>query len=191
MDDNLSNSVVHMIEGRVHVNGCPFDQIILATGVSIEPLQSPLFQQVAAEFGAPTLDGFPLLNDSLRWVDDEDMFVLGANAMLELGPGALNLMGAMRGAKIVAEALRDVMWSTGKDGTVSSLVDGNTYSVLGLDNDGGDRSDASSDEDEPSVATPHVPIAKLAPKAAKAATASKSEHQRKRRASKPARRGRG
>ena len=32
--------------------------------------------------------------------------------MLELGPGALNLMGAMRGAKIVAEALRDVMWSS-------------------------------------------------------------------------------
>ena len=36
----------------------------------------------------------------------------GANAVLELGPGALNLLGAMRGAKIVAEALRDVMWSS-------------------------------------------------------------------------------
>ena len=36
--------------------------------------------------------------------------MIGANAVLELGPGGGNLMGAMRGARVVSNELRDLMW---------------------------------------------------------------------------------
>ena len=75
------------------------------------------------EFGGASLDDFPRVDDSLRWVRssnqskrDADLFVVGAGAIFQLGPGALNLMGSMRGAKIVAEAMRDVMWTYPKRG---------------------------------------------------------------------------
>ena len=106
-------------DGRVvHVDGEAFDHVILATGFSTAPGRTPLYQQVEAEFALQTVQTpcgssrFPLLDENLSWAEGADLYVVGANAVLELGPGALNLMGAMRGAKIVAEALRDVMWSS-------------------------------------------------------------------------------
>ena len=106
-------------DGRVvHVDGEAFDHVILATGFSTAPGRTPLYQQVEAEFALQTVktpcgtSRFPLLDENLSWAEGADLYVVGANAVLELGPGALNLMGAMRGAKIVAEALRDVMWSS-------------------------------------------------------------------------------
>ena len=174
VDTDIDQSVVSDFEGRLRVNGEMFDQIILATGASTTLTQSPLYQQVIADFGAPTLDGFPKVDGSLRWVDDDDLFVVGANAVLELGPGALNLMGAMRGAKIVAEALRDLMWTTTKGGGAASMVNANMYAALGdtLD-DGNSESDDESEEDEPaqivgiSVTAPVTPRANKATKAAR------------------------
>lgn len=69
---------------RVLVNGESFAMVILATGVVTEPLCSPLFRSVQDLLDAPVVEGLPLVDDRLRWVPDEDVFVLGANAMLEL-----------------------------------------------------------------------------------------------------------
>ncbi len=97
-----------------------------------------------AELGLRTVHNFPLLDDGLSW-DGDMLFVVGANAVLELGPGALNLMGAMRGAKIVAEALRDVMWSSTRREAPSEVVTViNQFSLLGgSDDSDGDDSDDS------------------------------------------------
>jgi cation diffusion facilitator CzcD-associated flavoprotein CzcO len=129
VDEKLGSSVVHERDGGVEVNGVEFDHVILATGSQAAPMSSPLFQQIQSEFDLPTLDGFPLLDGSLRWIDEEDLFVVGASAVLELGPGALNLMGAMRGATILAEALRDLVWKDGAKGKVSDAVTANMFSV--------------------------------------------------------------
>jgi hypothetical protein len=102
-DAGMDHRVVSIVGGKVHAGG-EFDHVILATGVTVEPLHNPLYQQVQTEFRAPTMDGLPFVDDVLRWVPNEELFVMGANAMLQLGPGALNLMGAMRGAKIVGRA---------------------------------------------------------------------------------------
>ena len=126
--EDLEDSVVRVEEERVHVDGEAFDHLILATGYSNAPAQSPLFQQVIKELELQTLNEFPILDESLSWKGD--LYVLGASASLELGPGALNLMGAMRGARIVAEALRDLMWSSPKRQVLSSVVSSNSYSVL-------------------------------------------------------------
>ena len=82
--------------GRIRVNDEEFGMVILATGVTTDPLSNSLYRSVHEHFGAPTVDGLPHVSSSLRWVEGEDLFVVGANAVLELGPGGGNLMGAMR-----------------------------------------------------------------------------------------------
>jgi len=133
----------------VHVNGEAFDHVILATGATASPMDSPLYQQVAKEFGGQTSNGFPRIDEALRWVEEEDLFVVGANALLELGPGALNLMGAMRGAKIVSEQLRDVMWASTRAGSTSVMgaIATNLFGTLDID-EGGDASDQDEEGEE-------------------------------------------
>mmetsp|Transcript_39904 Transcript_39904/g.85156 ORF Transcript_39904/g.85156 Transcript_39904/m.85156 type:complete len:527 (-) Transcript_39904:218-1798(-) len=110
VDPHIDRSTVSLENGKVLVNGSAFDQVILATGTSVEPMLSPLFERAQAVFDAPTFESLPKLDASLRWIDGEDLFVVGGNAMLELGPGALNLMGAMQGAKAVAQELYGLIW---------------------------------------------------------------------------------
>jgi lysine/ornithine N-monooxygenase len=145
-DEDVERSQVSLIDqsgGGVRVNGEEFNSIILATGVSNAPLQLPLYQGIQAELGAPDIDGLPHVDESLRWAEGHDLFVLGANAVLELGPGALNLMGAMRGAKIVASELRDLMWATtkGKCKTPNAASSANMFSLLGMDDEEGSEDD--------------------------------------------------
>ena len=136
--------------GSVRVNGEEFDHVILATGISNAPLQLPLYQGIQAELGAPDIDGLPHVDESLRWAEGHDLFVLGANAVLELGPGALNLMGAMRGAKIVASELRDLMWATtkGKSETPNAASSANMFSLLGMDDEESEDDDGESEEED-------------------------------------------
>ena len=91
------------------VNGETFGMVILATGVVTAPSSSPLYTSVAEGFNAPLVDGFPRVDPKLRWMAGQNLFVLGANAMLELGPGGGNLMGAMRGARVVSYELHSLM----------------------------------------------------------------------------------
>ena len=144
--EGIDRSVVFIREGKVYVDGEVFDHVILATGSSSAPGLTPLYKQVEVEFGLRTVDNYPLLDDGLSWMPNgEDLFVVGANAVLELGPGALNLMGAMRGGRIVAEGLRDLMWSTTHRKAASAAVTANQFSLLGLD--GSDDSDDSDESD--------------------------------------------
>ena len=134
-------------DGKVRVDGDIFDHVILATGSSSAPGLNPLYRQVAAEFQLPTVDNLPVLDDELRWMDGGNLHVVGANAVLELGPGALNLMGAQRGAKIVAGALRDLMWTGGKAASAAGIAAHNKFSLLGLDSDDDSDDDDSDDDD--------------------------------------------
>ena len=150
MSERIDRGVVAMDDGKVRVDDEIFDQVILATGMSAAPGQTELYKQIEAELGVRMVDRYPLLDDKLSWMDGEDLYVVGANAVLELGPGALNLMGAMRGAKIVAESLRDLMWrvtSPVKAASASALVAANQFSLLGLEDDSdGDESDDDGDD---------------------------------------------
>ena len=118
----------------VVVNGDKFDMVIMATGVSAAPSSSELYKSIKERFGAPTLDGLPRVNSSLRWVPDEDLFVLGANAVIELGPGGGNLVGAMRGARVLSKALHGLMWnhSDGRRAGPERTVFSNYYASLPL-----------------------------------------------------------
>lgn len=149
-DAGMHHCTVGLDGGKVHARG-EFDLVILATGVTTAPLHCPFYQQVQTAFGARTVDGFPCVDDALRWVPDEELFVMGANALLQLGPGALNLMGAMRGAQIVAAELHHLMWNTDRGcralkaafaaNKYSALLDdADTDSMGTSDNDGSDES---------------------------------------------------
>ena len=147
---------------HVLVNGESFAMVILATGVVTAPTCSPLYRSVEELFDAPTVDGLPHVDSFLRWAQDEDLFVLGANAVLELGPGGGNLMGAMRGARIVANELHGLMWKTreetGQKGKGAARNNANPFAIFGEgsdeesdDNDGSDDeqgSSSKSDEDD-------------------------------------------
>lgn len=145
-DEGMHKCAVSLDGGKVHAHG-EFGHVILATGVTTEPLHSPLYQQVQTEFGARTVDGFPCVDDGLRWVPDEELFIMGANAVLQLGPGALNLMGAMRGAKNIAAELHHLMWST-EPGcrALGANLAANMYSAL-LDDADTDSTGKSDDDD--------------------------------------------
>ena len=109
VDENIDRSDVQAGTDSVIVNGESFDMVVVATGVSTGPLDSDLHRSVQALFHAPTIDGLPLVHSCLRWVPGEELFVLGANAALELGPGAGNLVGAMRGSRIISNELHGLM----------------------------------------------------------------------------------
>ena len=114
VDDQLDSSQVCLDDAGelALVNGEAFSMVVLATGVVTAPSvgdSSSLYHSVEQLANCPTLDGLPRVDSRLRWSPHEDIFVLGANAVLELGPGGANLMGAMRGARIVANELRNIM----------------------------------------------------------------------------------
>ena len=110
VDETVDQSNVRMEHDGEHVvvNGEAFAIVILATGVVTAPScgdSSPLYHSVKELLQAPVVDGLPRVDSNLRWVPNEDVFVMGANAALELGPGGGNLMGAMRGARVVSNEL--------------------------------------------------------------------------------------
>ena len=146
------------------INGEAFDRVVLATGVTNAPMRIQLYQQLQEELDAPTVDGLPEVDNSLRWVEGENVFLLGANAALELGPGGWNLMGAMRGAKLVAQELRELMWAT--DTTVSKQgMFVNPFSLLDGDDQSNDESDDESDDGGAEWRADHAGCSKPAPSA--------------------------
>ena len=120
VDDMIDQSQVCIDKDGEYVviNGEPFSMVILATGVVTAPSigdSSPLYHSVKELLKAPTVHGLPSIDSRLRWVPGEDVFVLGANAILELGPGGGNLMGAMRGARVVANELHGLLSKNSSD----------------------------------------------------------------------------
>mmetsp|Transcript_3408 Transcript_3408/g.10484 ORF Transcript_3408/g.10484 Transcript_3408/m.10484 type:complete len:544 (-) Transcript_3408:62-1693(-) len=144
VDSGMEKWDVSAAEGTdgVVVNGKRFELVILATGIALNPASTPLYEQVRDMFPTPFMGGFPELDDSLRWSEEEDIFVVGCNAGLQLGPGALNLMGAMRSGQLVAESLHRRMWKDIRPH--KNKLEHNIFSVLAMDD-----SDDSDDSDDP------------------------------------------
>ena len=112
MDDGLSSKA--------------FDMIWLATGFENHVDNYPFLDDIREELPVDTVQGLPVLNKDLSWkssngsgndgVNNEApnwqakarnrFWMLGPLAGLELGPDALNLMGARQGAVRVAKAIR-------------------------------------------------------------------------------------
>ena len=82
------------------------DWVCLCTGSALDIDMDPLLKNVRQHLPSDSVNGLPLLDSSMRWHPDWDMFVLGAYASLQLGPDALNLAGARRGAARVVPHLR-------------------------------------------------------------------------------------
>lgn len=122
-----------------------FGLVILATGVALDPSSSPIFKEIRKNFPATFVGGFPQLDESLRWSENEDIFVVGCNAGLQLGPGALNLMGAMRSGILVAEELHDLMWKDTR--AHKSQLESNLYGMLEIDSCSSSESDDDDHDD--------------------------------------------
>lgn len=132
VDEAIDHSRVSLdCDGGVVVNGDPFAMVILATGVVTAPSCSPLYAAVREALDAPTVGVMPRVDSRLRWVPGEDLFVMGANATLELGPGGGNLMGAMRGARVVSNELHSLMGKPDRRANTASSVSSNQYAALG------------------------------------------------------------
>ena len=144
---------VYVDDGGEHVvvSGESFAMVILATGVVTSPSCSPLYRSIEELFDAPTVNGLPHVDSVLRWVPEEDLFILGANAVLELGPGGGNLMGAMRGARIVANELHSFMWKS-RDGHKAEAAARSSFANRYASLFGGEAAESdgysSSDDDE-------------------------------------------
>lgn len=104
-----------------------FDMIWLATGADNDLHLYPAMAKMQEDLPVQVVGGFPVLHRDLSWkspLDSHDapaeeeswkkilrrrFFVMGSLASLELGPDALNLLGARQGAVRVAKALRKDM----------------------------------------------------------------------------------
>ena len=131
VNEEIECSKVCLDDEHVCVNGENFAMVILATGTITDPRATPassaLYRSVEERFMAATVNGLPRVDSRLRWVPDEDLFVLGANAVLELGPGGGNLMGAMRGARVISHELHEAMGKAGR----ARPIFANMYASLG------------------------------------------------------------
>lgn len=82
------------------------DRLWLATGSTLnaqaEPLLAPLLQHLPVAL----VGGLPAIQPTLEWSPGSRLYVLGAYAALQLGPGALNLAGAKTGSVIMAQQLK-------------------------------------------------------------------------------------
>ncbi|MFT3854528.1 MAG: hypothetical protein QM733_17580 [Ilumatobacteraceae bacterium] len=67
------------------------DRVWVATGSAPDLRADPALAQLAID-GAPHVDGWPVLDENLQWIDG--LYVAGALAALTLGPAAGNLGGA-------------------------------------------------------------------------------------------------
>ena len=86
------------------------EKIILCTGSSVDcnslGLMKKTYENLSEKLGLEVVTGLPVVDEELKWGGaDSPLHVVGALAMLQLGPDAPNLMGAKRGAEVIASAI--------------------------------------------------------------------------------------
>lgn len=69
------------------------DRLWLATGTRFDAKAEPLLHQVMQQYPQPLVNGFPILDEHLRWHGCE-LFIMGGLAALRVGPTARNISGA-------------------------------------------------------------------------------------------------
>jgi hypothetical protein len=85
------------------------DRLWLATGSALSAQAEPLLAPLQQQLPVPLLAGLPALQPTLEWAPGSRVYVLGAYAALQLGPGALNLAGAKTGSVIMEQQLKQCL----------------------------------------------------------------------------------
>ena len=80
------------------------DYLICATGALVDVTSDPLLGTLQAAHELPVFGGLPVLDECLQW-GSLPVHLMGNLAALELGPDAVNLAGAARGALRISRAL--------------------------------------------------------------------------------------
>ncbi|BGP36399.1 hypothetical protein JCM10449v2_000300 [Rhodotorula kratochvilovae] len=81
------------------------DFVVCSTGSTLDLEKVPLVQPLLRSHPVELVQGLPRLTMDLQWTEEVPFFVMGAYAMLELGPDALNLSGTRTGAERIAHRL--------------------------------------------------------------------------------------
>ena len=90
--------------GFRHGGAISADRVVLATGSALDLRSVPLLDLVATKFDLPVAGSLPDLDKELGW-GEEEFTVVGAFALLEMGPDAGNLTGCRRAAGVCADTL--------------------------------------------------------------------------------------
>jgi len=80
------------------------DYLVCATGTHIDISADPLLANLQAIHPLPLVGGLPVLSERLQW-GELPIHLMGNTAALELGPDAVNMSGALRGAYRIWPAL--------------------------------------------------------------------------------------
>jgi cation diffusion facilitator CzcD-associated flavoprotein CzcO len=80
------------------------DRLWLATGTRFDTKAEPLLHQVMQQYSQPLVNGFPILDEHLRWHGCE-LFIMGGLAALRVGPTARNISGARMASDRIVPAL--------------------------------------------------------------------------------------
>jgi len=80
------------------------DYLICASGTSVDILTDPLLADLQNAHPVELCGGLPVLTESLQW-GTAPVYAMGNIAALELGPDAVNMNGATRGALRISSAL--------------------------------------------------------------------------------------
>ncbi len=93
------------------------DRLWLATGTRFDAKAEPLLHQVMLQYSQPLVNGFPILDEHLRWHGCE-LFIMGGLAALRVGPTARNISGArMASDRIVPALTKSTIRSTNSSPT--------------------------------------------------------------------------
>ena len=80
------------------------DRLWLATGTRFDAKAEPLLHQIMQQYSQPLVNGFPILDEHLRW-HGCDLFIMGGLAALQVGPTARNISGARMASDRIVPAL--------------------------------------------------------------------------------------
>lgn len=80
------------------------DYLICASGAAVDICTDPLLGELQKTHPVQLMGGLPVLSKSLQW-GNLPVYVMGNIAALELGPDAVNMNGAVRGALRISSAL--------------------------------------------------------------------------------------
>lgn len=133
-------STYHATDERLDVTDHRIDVIWLATGCAVDVQREQLFAGVQERFPVDVVGGFPALtkgklnstggvhvsrltliighiaphsNTDLQWHrNSPGFYVMGGYATLQLGPNALNLVGARSAARLIGESILQLMSSS-------------------------------------------------------------------------------